>query len=219
MTGVCYLDCDSVVVTAVCVFVLQAPGTGSDSSKLKLLCAEDEAARLCWLTGMRLVKVSAGGRGEEWRQGGGHEGMSVEWRQEGVRMRGIRWRRIKSLYIVFSIACALVYFQLWYGTYRHTNTCPCTLSCGLNASHEAWGSTTFTKQCQSEHATKQALLFISHSWLLSRRSLNEVFVAVRVSAEREPEDVDPVRQLSTEWGEGPTTRHTKGGCSPHSLCP
>ena len=218
MTGVCYLDCDSVVVTAVCVFVLQAPGTGSDSSKLKLLCAEDEAARLCWLTGMRLVKVSAGGRGEEWRQGGGHEGMSVEWRQEGVKMWGIRWRRIMSLYIVFSNCLCIGLFQIMIWHIPTHKQRPCTISCGLNASHEAWGSTTFTKQCQSEHATKQALLCISHSWLLSRRSLNEVFVAVRVSAEREPEDVDPVRQLSTEWGEGPTTRHTKGGCSLQSLC-
>lgn len=38
---------------------LKAPGSGSDSSKLKLLCAEDEAARLCWLTGMRLVKYGS----------------------------------------------------------------------------------------------------------------------------------------------------------------
>ena len=34
--------------------------------------------------------------------------------------------------------------------------------------------------------------------VISRRSLTEVFLAVRVSAEREPEDVDPLRQQSTE---------------------
>lgn len=47
------------------VFVVGQPSkAGSDCKELKMLCAEDEQSKTCWMTAFRLLKVGPGQRGE-----------------------------------------------------------------------------------------------------------------------------------------------------------
>ena len=55
-----FIVCVTVCSASMCVYCVcvQPNHNVTEAKELRLLCAEDEQSRTCWVTGIRLVKVS-----------------------------------------------------------------------------------------------------------------------------------------------------------------